>query len=138
MNNLYGYAMLIFHLTSGFKWINPKEFDLNEYTRNSSKECVLEVYREHPIQLSELHNDYPLTPDKIEIKREMLSDYKFKLADFYNIPSGNIKKLVVNIFDKDKYGLQFENLQNFLKLGLRIKNTLCIRVESITMAKNTY
>ena len=68
----------------------------------------------------------------------MLSDYKFKFPDLYHISSGNIKKLVLNIFDKDKYGLQFENLQNFLKLGLRIKNALRIRVESITMAKTTY
>ena len=28
--------------TSGFKWIYPKEFDLNKYTSNSSKECVIE------------------------------------------------------------------------------------------------
>ena len=24
--------------TSGFRWIDPKEFDLNKYTSNSSKE----------------------------------------------------------------------------------------------------
>ena len=34
----------------------------------------------------ELHNDYPLAPDKIEIKRVMLSNYQFKIADLYNIP----------------------------------------------------
>ena len=27
--------------TSGFKWIDPKTFDLNKYTSNSSKGCVL-------------------------------------------------------------------------------------------------
>ena len=25
--------------TSGFKWKDPKEFDLNKHTRNSSKSC---------------------------------------------------------------------------------------------------
>ena len=29
--------------TSGFKWRDPKEFDLNKYTSNSLKGCVLEV-----------------------------------------------------------------------------------------------
>ena len=37
--------------TSGFKWIDPNEFDLNKYISNSSKECVLEVDREYPKEL---------------------------------------------------------------------------------------
>ena len=86
--------------TSGFKWIDPGEFDLNKYTGNSSKRCVLEVDLEYPKQLRELHNDYPLGPDKIEIKREMLPRYQLKIADLYNIPIGNVKKSVTNIFDK--------------------------------------
>ena len=91
-NNFYGYAMSKFFPTSGFKWIDPKEFDLNKYTSNSSKGCVLEVDLEYPKELQELHNDYPLAPDKIEIKREMLPDYQLKIADHYNITIGNVKK----------------------------------------------
>ena len=60
---------------SGFKWIDPKEFDLNKYNSNSSKGCALEVDLEHPKELRELHNDYSLAPEKIKIQREMLSDY---------------------------------------------------------------
>ena len=36
--------------TSGFKWLNPKEFDWNKYTRNRSKGCVLEVDLEYTKQ----------------------------------------------------------------------------------------
>ena len=68
--------------TSGFKWMDPKEFDLNKYISNNSKRCVLEVDLEYRKELQELYNDYPLAPDKIEIKREMLSEYQLKLADF--------------------------------------------------------
>ena len=46
------------------KWI-----DLNKYTWNNSRECVLEVGLEYLKELRELHNDYPLPPDKIEIKK---------------------------------------------------------------------
>ena len=42
-NNLYGYAMSKFLATSGFKWIGPKDFDLNIYNTNSSTDCILEV-----------------------------------------------------------------------------------------------
>ena len=92
VNKFYGYAMSKFLPTSGFKWIDPKEFDLNKYTSNSSKGCVLEVDLEYTKELRGLHNDYSLAPDKIEIKREMLSDYQLKIADHYNIPIGNVKK----------------------------------------------
>ena len=33
----------------------------------------------------------------------MLSDYQLKIADLYNISIGNVKKLVPNFFDKEKY-----------------------------------
>ena len=78
--------------TSGFRWIDTKEFDLNKYTSNSSKGCILEVDLEYPKELQELHNDYPLAPDKIKIKREMLSDYQLKIAYLFNISIGYIKK----------------------------------------------
>ena len=35
----------------------------------------LEVDPEFPKELRELHNDYPLAPDEIKIKREMQSEY---------------------------------------------------------------
>ena len=79
--------------TGRFKWIDPKEFNLNKYTSNSSKGCVLEVDLEYPKELRKLHNDYPLAPDKIEIKREVLPDYELKIADSYNIPNGNVQEI---------------------------------------------
>ena len=79
--------------TSGFKWIHPKGFDLNKYTSNSSKGCVLQVDLEYLKELHELSNDYPGAANKIEIKKEMLSEHQLKVADLYNIPTGNVKKL---------------------------------------------
>ena len=35
--------------------------------------------------------------------------------------SVNVKKLVPNLFDKEKYVLHYENLQLYLKLGLKLK-----------------
>ena len=110
-NNLYCYAMSKFLPTSGFKWIDPKQFDLDKYTSNSSKECVLEVDLEYPKKVQQLHNDYSIAPNNIEIKREMLSDYQLKIADHYNVSIGNIKKLVSNFVDKEKYVIYYENLK---------------------------
>ena len=55
--------------TSGFRWIVPKGLDLNKYISNSLKGCILE----YPKELSKLHDDYLLFPDKIEVKKEILS-----------------------------------------------------------------
>ena len=41
--------------TSGFKWIDPKDFDLNKSSSNSSKSCILEVYFKYPKESRELH-----------------------------------------------------------------------------------
>ena len=132
---MYGYAIFKFLPTTGFKWIDPKESELNEYI-NSSTRCVLEVDLEYPKQLRELHSDYPLAPDKIEIKREM-SDCQLKIADLYNIPIGNVQKSVPNFFDKEKYLVHYESLQLYLS-SIMIeakKNISCIRIQSISIAK---
>ena len=39
----------------------------------------------------------------------------------YNIPLGNVKKLVSNVFDKENYVIHCENLQLYLRLGLKLK-----------------
>ena len=51
----------------------------------------------------------------------MLSDYQLKIADLYNINIGNVKKLVPNFFDKEKYVLHYENLRLNFSLGLELK-----------------
>ena len=51
----------------------------------------------------------------------MLSDYQLKIADLCNISIGNVKKLVPNFFDRGKYVIHYENLQPYLRLGLKVK-----------------
>ena len=60
----------------------------------------------------------------------MLPDYHLKIADNYNIPIGNVKKSVPNFFDKEKYVIHYKNLKLYLRLGLKLKNTSCIRLVS--------
>ena len=119
-----------FHLAQGFKWIDdPKEFDLNEYSSNSSKGCVLEFNLEYSKKLCQLHNDYPLFSEKIEIREKILPKYQVIIADLYNIHVDNVEKLVANFFDKEKYIFAYQNLKLYLRLGLRLKtNTPCIRI----------
>ena len=90
-----------FVTTGGFEWIDPKEFDLNGYSSNSSTGCVLEVNLEYTIELHVLRNNNPLAVDEIEIEKEMLSNYQSTIADFHKIPICTVKTLLPNVFDKE-------------------------------------
>ena len=122
-NDLYGFAISQFLPTDGFKWIDPKEFDMNKYTKISSKGCVLKVDLEYP-KKREVHNKYSLAPNKKEITKEMLSSYQLKFVYSDNIPIGSVKNLVPNVFDKEKYVFHYENLKIYLRLGLKLKKIL--------------
>ena len=43
------------------------------------------------------------------------------IVDFYNISIGNVKKLVPNLLDKEKYVLHYENLQLYFRLILKLE-----------------
>ena len=89
---------------------------MKRYTSNNLRGHVLEVDLQYLKELQELQNDYPLAPDKIEIKKEM-SEYQLMIADLYNILIGNVKKLMPNFFVKEKYVLHYKNLQLYLRLA---------------------
>ena len=135
LNNLYGYANCTFFQTNELIWIDPDKFHLNKYTNNISKGCVLKLDLEYSKVLRKIRNDYPLAPNKVKIKRETLSNYQQKIADFYDIPVGNVRKLVSDFFNKEKNMLHRDNLQLYLILGLKPKNISHITIQSITMAK---
>ena len=51
----------------------------------------------------------------------MLSENQLKISDLYNIPIGNVKKLVPDFFDKEKYVIHYDNLKLNLRIGLKLK-----------------
>ena len=56
----------------------------------------------------------------------MLSEYQLKVADLYNIFIGNVEKFVPSFFDKAKYVIYYQNLQLYLRLGLKLKKIYCL------------
>ena len=69
-NNLYGCAMSEKLPTHGFKWLTGGEIEkIYENRHNLNKiPCILEVDLEYPKKLHDLHNDYPLCPEKVKCK----------------------------------------------------------------------
>ena len=95
-SNLYGGAMSMKLPTHGFKWMNN-----NELRVWRKFPCILEVDLEYPNHLHDLHNDYPLAPERITCENK-------------------VEKLIPNLRNKEKYVVHYENLKQYLGLGLRL------------------
>ena len=104
-NNLYGWAMSQKLPTHGFKWLSSGEMEKlfnNQIVQVWERiPCILEVDLEYPKKLHNLHNDYPLCPERVEC--------------------GNVEKLIPNLRDKKKYVIHYKNLMQCLKLGMKLK-----------------
>ena len=123
-NNLHGSAMSQYLPTGDFKWISDKEInklDLGKYKANGKKGLILEVDLEYPQELHDMHNDYPVCPEKVKVSNDMLSGYCKKIAEKYKISIGLVSKLIPTLRDKKGYVLNYRNLQLYLDLGLKIK-----------------
>ena len=82
---------------------------------------ILEVDLEYPKELHDLHNDYPIAPEKVKVLNDMLSAYRKKIAKKYNISTRLVSKLIPTLRDKTEYVLHYHNLQLYLDLGLKLK-----------------
>ena len=123
-NNLYGWAMSQYLPTGNFKWMTDKEIskiDLGKYKADGKKGLILEVDLEYPQELHDIHNDYPVAPEKVKVSNNMLSAYCKKIAEKYNISVGLVSKLIPTLRDKKEYVLHYRNLQLYLDLGLKMK-----------------
>ena len=123
-NNLYGWAMSQYLPTANFKWMTDKEIskiDLGKYKADSKNGLIVEVDLEYPQELHDMHNDYPVTPEKVKVSNNMLSAYCKKIAEKYSISIGLVSKLIPTLRDKKEYVLHYHNLQLYLGLGLKIK-----------------
>ena len=94
-NNHYGRAMSKQLPTSGFEWMTDDEFD--DWKDLS---CILEVDLEYPEHLHDLHNDYPLAPQRVKM--------------------GEVAKLIPNLNNKTNYVVHYEHLKLYECLGLKI------------------
>ena len=124
MNNLYVCAMRQYLPINNLKWvknINSIEQKLMNIKNNSSTGYVLNVDLEYPQELHDIHNDYPLAPEKIKVSKECFSDSCLKIGNVRNITIGTVKKLVRNLRKKNNYVIHYRNLQQCLELGMELK-----------------
>ena len=120
--------MIQFLPYGGLKWLSKNESNdfclsatpLNSVSENISIGYILEVELEYPDEFHDLYNNYPLTPDKLEISQNMSSKYCSTIANEYGIRVGGVNKLVPNLRNNNKYVFYYSNLQLYLSLGMKL------------------
>ena len=105
-NNLYGWAMSEKLPIHSFKWMSNKEIE-NLFNNRivqvwEKTPCILEVDLEYPEELHDLHNDYPLCPERVECDK-------------------GVKKLIPNLRNKNNYVVHYKTLIQYLRLGMKLK-----------------
>ena len=106
---------------SGVK--NVDEFDVKSVGEKGPIGYFFEVDLEYPDELHELHNDYPLAPEKISVSSDMLSNYCKKIADKFEIKVGGVKKLIPQLGNATNYVVHYRNLQLYFSLGMKLTKT---------------
>ena len=76
----------------------------------------------------DIHNDYPLAPEKINIPKQWLSKSCLEIANAHNITTGKVKKLVPNLMNKNNYVIHYRNLQQCLELRMKLKKIYNIKI----------
>ena len=123
-NNLYGLSMIQKLPYKNLKWDDTlKEEDIIN-CKNNNIGYILEVDLEYPKELHDLHNDYPMAPEVMNVKADMLSDKQIEIYEFLNHKKPTdekTNKLILNLNDKEKYVIHVRTLQFYLKQGLKLK-----------------
>ena len=121
MNNLYDWTMNEYLPYCRFEWLkNIDKFDIMSISDKSPIGYFLKVDREYPEELHELHNNFPLAPEKLTVSNDMLSKYCKKIGVKYEIKVGDIKKLIPNFGNKTNYVVHYRNLELYLSLGMKL------------------
>ena len=94
--------------------VKSKILDLKD---DSPDGYFFEVDLKYPKELHDLHNEFPLCPEQLEVKDEWMSEYQRNMKKSLQI-KGKSKKLCLTLFDKKQYVLHYKNLKFCLENGL--------------------
>ena len=79
---------------------------------------MFEVDLEYPEHLHDLHDNFPLAPEHLNIQKDMLSSYQKKLADNLDVKIGG-EKLCLSFLPKKEYICHYRNLKLYLEKGFQ-------------------
>ena len=140
-NNLYGWAMSQALPVHGFRWLEKEEFEhlnINSVSDDSEDGYILEVDIDYPLELHDLHNEYPLSPVKMKVTENMLSLYAKQLLEELELEGTSTEKVILNLHPKEKYVVHYRNLKLYLSLGMRLTRIRSHDFQAATVVEDIY
>ena len=125
-NNLYGLSMSMKLPYGNLHWCNDIQStdDIMKYEDNDIG-YLLELYLQYPKHLHDHHIDYPLAPVILNVNEYMVSGVSKEIYTCYNngktVRDEKTSKLLLTLYDKDKYVIHIRNLKYYLEKGLVLK-----------------
>lgn len=123
-NNLYGLAMVQKLPFGEFQWYDfddtiPYNQLIDSLDADGDDGYYVECDLHYPQHLHDIHNSYPLAPEKKVIYKSELSPYQLNQLETHNEKHNEkIEKLVPNFYDKEKYVCHIRNLKYYIEKGL--------------------
>ena len=100
-NSLYGWAMSKQLPVADFEWLSEAEIEQFLKDPNSIVNCTLKVDLDYPDELHDVHSDYPLAPENVEVN--------------------DTKKLISHLGAQVGYVAHHNFIRNCLKNGMVLK-----------------
>ena len=121
-NNLYGWAMSQPLPVSKFSWVPVEELQrINWLEQRNDQEWgyIVKVDLQYPKELHDRDNDFPLAPERMYLRPELLSEKQVSIKAQYNLPRSDFNaKLILNLNPKKEYVVEFRILNFYLSHGM--------------------
>ena len=120
-NNLYGWAMSEPLPVSDFVWVSAEECETIDWRVQDDEQeygYFVECDFTYPDELHDLHNDYPLAPERLVVEERLLSEEQRDILDSYTQVHTATPKLIPNFFNKTNQLVHYRNLKFYLEHGL--------------------
>ena len=135
--NLYGYAMSQALPYSHFTWLSEEECRAAEVALTGNQESrdaffkvdpvlllpyyILEVDLIYPPEIHDRDDDYPMAPQLMNVRLDMLSETHHRLlVNYSNGVAPGSKKLICSFLPRLKYTVFRQNLQFYLSRGMKL------------------
>ena len=122
-NNLYGWAMSQYLPTNNYKWENSEEFNVDKIMSMTDEQAtgyIFDCDLEYPIDVHDDHSDYPLAPEPMSVKGNMISEHSNKILNLINAKQQETEKLIPNLYNKTNYVVHYRNLKFYLSNGMKL------------------